>query len=253
MEDMKIGILTAMGSERARIEALLEDRRELVPEGAAAVCPSSGPPSSAGSPRTSRVFQVGRIGRNEVALSETGIGKVNAAVGALELIRAFRPDCLVSTGVAGGLDASLHVMDVVVGAEVVYHDADCGPGNEPGQIQGLPARYAADPALLARALAIHTEGVAVRGGLIASGDQFVSSKGQLAAIKKRFPEALAVDMESGALAQVCHLCQVPFLSFRILSDTPGVDGHDRQYKDFWGEMANRSFSVTRHFLAALGA
>ena len=253
MEGMKIGILTAMGSERARIEALLEDRRELSPAGAAAVCPSSGPLSPAGTPRVPRVFQVGRIGKSEVALSETGIGKVNAAVGALELIRAFHPDCIVSTGVAGGLDASLRVMDVVAGAEVVYHDADCGPGNEPGQIQGLPARYAADPALLARALAVQEEGVAIRGGLIASGDQFVSSKEQLAAIRNRFPEALAVDMESGALAQVCHLCQVPFIAFRILSDTPGVDDHYRQYKDFWGEMANRSFSVTRHFLAALGA
>ncbi len=250
---MKIGILTAMGSERAQIENLLEDRHALAPADAAAVCPSSGPLSPAGSPRVPRVFQVGRIGRNEVAVSETGIGKVNAAVGALELIHAFQPDCIVSTGVAGGLDASLRVMDVVVGAEVVYHDADCGPGNEPGQIQGLPARYAADPALLARALAVQAEGVTVRGGLIASGDQFVSSKEQLAAIRKRFPEALAVEMESGALAQVCHLCQVPFLSFRILSDTPGVNKHFQQYKDFWGEMANRSFSVTRHFLVALGA
>ncbi len=249
---MKIGILSAMGSERIQIESLLTDRRALAPADAAAVCPSSGPLSPAGSPRIPRVFQVGRIGRNDVAVSETGIGKVNAAVGTLELIRAFRPDCIVSTGVAGGLDASLCVMDVVAGAMIVYHDADCGPGNEPGQIQGLPARYAADRALFARAIAVQADDVTVRGGLIASGDQFVSSKEQLASIKKRFPEALAVDMESGAIAQACHLCQVPFLAFRILSDTPGVDNHFQQYGSFWGEMANRSFSVTRQFLASPG-
>ncbi len=248
---MKIGILTAMGSERAQIESLLADRRELAPAGAAPVCPSSGASAPTGSPRVPRVFQTGRIGRNEVALSETGIGKVNAAVGALELIRAFQPDCVVSTGVAGGLDPSLRVMDVVAGSEVVYHDVDCGPDNAYGQVQGLPARYAADPALLARATSLAVEGVSIRAGLIASGDQFVSSKGQLAAIKARFPEAAAVEMESGALAQVCHLCGVPFLSFRILSDTPGVDDHYRRYKDFWGEMANRSFAVTRAFLLLL--
>lgn len=248
---MKIGILTAMGSERAQIESLLVGRRELAPEGAAAVCPSSGPLTPAGSPRAPRVFQVGRIGRNEVALSETGIGKVNAAVGALELIRAFQPDCIVSTGVAGGLDASLHVMDIVAGAEVVYHDVDCGADNAYGQVQGLPARYAADPGLLARATSIAVEGLAIRAGLIASGDQFISSKEQLAAVKGRFPEALAVEMESGALAQVCHLCGVPFLSLRILSDTPGADNHCQQYRNFWGELANRSFAVARAILQAL--
>jgi adenosylhomocysteine nucleosidase len=60
-------------------------------------------------------------------------------------------------------------------------------------------------------------------------------------------------MESGALAQVCHLYGVPFLSFRILSDTPGAKGHFNQYMDFWRTMADRSFAVTEAFLNALPA
>ena len=71
---------------------------------------------------------------------------------------------------------------------------------------------------------------------------------QLADIKDRFPEALAVDMESGALAQVCHLYHVPFLSFRIISDTPGTDKHFDQYLNFWEVMAEKSFGVTRSLL-----
>ena len=58
-------------------------------------------------------------------------------------------------------------------------------------------------------------------------------------------------MESAAIAQTCYLYGVPFLSFRIISDTPGVDNHWQQYTDFWGTMADRSFRITRDFLASL--
>ena len=58
-------------------------------------------------------------------------------------------------------------------------------------------------------------------------------------------------MESAAIAQTCHIFGVQFVSFRIISDTPGVDNHIEQYENFWGEMANRSFNVTRKFLSKL--
>ena len=228
---MRIGIVAAMSSERSRIQKLLKKVRE----------------SKTGQ---ARVYHVGEIGPNEAVLAETGIGKVNAAIGAVELIRAWHPDCLISTGVAGGIDPSLGVMDVVAGAEVIYHDVDCGPGNMPGQVQGLPPSFAGDPRLIECAKSIRAESK-IAAGLICSGDQFVSSREQLEAIKARYPAGLAVDMESGALAQVCHIYGIPFLSFRILSDTPGVKGHFDQYKDFWGVMADRSFTVTEAFLKAL--
>ena len=220
-----------MASERSRIQKLLKNARE-----------STAMPD--------KVYHVGEIGSNEAVLAESGIGKVNAAIGAVELIRAWRPDCVISTGVAGGIDASLRVMDVVVGAEVIYHDVDCGPGNVPGQVQGLPPSFHGDPRLLTCAKSIRTESK-VAAGLICSGDQFVTSREQLEVIKARHPAGLAVDMESGALAQVCHIYGVPFLSFRILSDTPGAEGHFDQYKDFWGTMADRSFAVTETFLTSL--
>ena len=245
---MKIGIVTAMSSERGMIEEMLRDRATVPLPGAARVAETlAGLEASRG--LAERRCVVGRVGANEAVLAESGIGKVNAAVGAIELLRAFSPDCLVSTGVAGGLDASLRVMDVVAGAEVAYHDVDCGPGNKPGQVQGLPARFAADPRLLAVALSL--PGSPVRAGLMASGDRFISGAAQRDAVLAAQPGALAVEMESGALAQVCHLCGIPFLSLRVISDTPGAANHVAQYKDFWGEMAKRSFGVTRAFLEAL--
>ena len=196
-------------------------------------------------------YTEGRMGSHSVVLMQCGIGKVNAAAGSVELIRNYRPDCLISTGVAGGIDARLAVMDVVAAKQSVYHDVWCGDGNAYGQIQGLPARFDSDAALYACATSLHTSTV-IHGGLICTGDQFISDHEQLGGIKRHFPEGLAVDMESAAIAQVCFLYHVPFISFRIISDTPGADPDNfSQYLNFWGEMANRSFAVTETFLKAL--
>ena len=199
-------------------------------------------------------YLVGYVGKNEIILRQCGIGKVNAAVGTAELIRSFAPDAIVSTGVAGGIDTSLDVMDVVVSSSIVYHDVWCGMGCEYGQIQGMPAVFAADEKLcgVAESLNGDPENITrIHVGLICTGDQFITSRDELDKIKSNFPAGLAVDMESAAIAQTCHIYGVPFVSFRIISDTPGVDKHIEQYENFWGEMANRSFGVTRSFLSKL--
>lgn len=190
-------------------------------------------------------FAIGSLGQNTLILMQCGIGKVNAAVATTVLIRHFHPDCVISTGCAGGIDASLNVMDVVVSTATTYHDVTI-PGCEHGQIQGLPARFRSEQQLVEVASM-------ARPGLICTGDQFISDRTQLDRIKAQFPEALAVDMESAAIAQTCFLHAVPFVSFRILSDTPGADQHLQQYFNFWDEMADRSFEVTRRFLSSLPA
>lgn len=195
-------------------------------------------------------FVLGTYNGQEMVLMQSGIGKVNAAVGAVELIRRYHPSALINTGVAGGIDPALSVMDVVVGAQVAYHDVDCGPESELGQVQGLPLYFEADETLRQTALEVVCE-TTLYSGLICSGDQFITDRTQLERIKERYPEGLAVDMESGALAQVCYLYDVPFLSFRIISDTPGAEGHFEQYTNFWDTMAERSFGVTKALLEQL--
>lgn len=229
---MKIGILTAMTSEYDQLAALLENGAEC----------------------TVGKFNylIGGLGKNEIVLRQCGIGKVNAAIGTAELIRAFEPSCIISTGVAGGIDSKLDVMDVVVSSSIVHHDVWCGMGCEYGQIQGMPAMFNADKNLYEAALAIDSENdTHIHGGLICTGDQFITSRTELERIKGKFPAGLAVDMESAAIAQTCHIYNVPFVSFRIISDTPGVDKHIQQYENFWGEMANRSFGITRKYLLSL--
>ena len=225
-----IGVIVAMGSEFRLVEALLEDKREENFRGFR--------------------FVLGKVGGKEVVLMQSGIGKVCGAAGTVELIDRYAPDCILNTGVAGGINKSLQVMDIVAGEQVVYHDVWCGDGNEWGQVQGMPPRFAADSRLLQLALAVEGD-VQVRSGLICSGDRFITSREDLAAIKQRFPEGMAVDMESGAIAQVCHIYGVPFLSCRIISDTPGVEDHFMQYLDFWTLAPEKSVEALRQVIARL--
>lgn len=189
----------------------------------------------------------GRLGRNEIVLSRCGIGKVNAAVGTMRLIDEHRPECIISSGVAGGIDQSLEVMDIVVADKTVYHDVWCGDGNEKGQVQGLPPRFESDVRLCDAAMAGSAKNV--KRGLTCTGDQFITSKEALQKIKEDFPDALAVDMESAAIAQVCYIKEVPFMSLRIVSDTPGATpDHFAQYMDFWKELSERSFGNLKAIL-----
>jgi adenosylhomocysteine nucleosidase len=127
-------------------------------------------------------------------------------------------------------------------------------GCEYGQVQGMPAVFAADEAMCRVAQSLNDDAdntTCIHVGLICTGDQFITDRSELDKIKSNFPAGLAVDMESAAIAQTCHIYGVPFVSFRIISDTPGVDKHIEQYENFWGEMADRSFGVTRRFLMNL--
>ena len=183
-------------------------------------------------------------GRTDIVLQKCGIGKVNAAVGATEMLRDHQPDLIVSSGCAGGASTSLEVMDVVSLSSCAYHDVYCGDNASYGQVLGMPARFEAPQALIDKALQIPR----VKAGLTVSGDWFVDSKEKMREILDYFPEAMAVDMESCAIAQVCHRYAVPFISFRVISDIPLTDTKASQYFDFWDRVAEDSFEVTLRFV-----
>lgn len=194
---------------------------------------------------------------SRIIVEKCGIGKVNAAIGASEMIRKHRPDVIISSGCAGGNGNDINVQDVVVGKEVSYHDVYCGTAIDDttiyGQVQGMPARYQADAMLLekARSLSLTTSHISLHEGLIVTGDWFVDSKDKMRSIIEKFPEAKAVDMESAAIAQTCHIYKVPFISFRVISDIPLRDTDASMYHDFWATIAENSFQVTKSFIESL--
>ena len=189
-----------------------------------------------------------------VRVEKCGIGKVNAALGAQRMINEFRPDVIISSGCAGGNGDDVNVQDVVVSTELAYHDVYCGTAIDDstvyGQVQGLPARFKADPMLQEKATALDC-GIKVHPGLIVTGDWFVDSKEKMREIVGHFPEAKAVDMESCAIAQTCFINKVKFISFRFISDIPLRDTDASQYHDFWNTVADHSFQVTKTFVEAL--
>ena len=200
--------------------------------------------------------QLQEVFRNsDVLVQKCGIGKVNVALGAQRMINEFHPDCIISSGCAGGNGDDINVQDIIISKELCYHDVYCGKAIDDttvyGQVQGLPARYQADPELLRKALSIGPSGVNLHQGLIVTGDWFVDSKDKMREIIGHFPEAKAVDMESCAIAQTCYINKVPFISFRVISDIPLRDTDASQYHNFWDTVAEHSFQTTRAFVESL--
>jgi adenosylhomocysteine nucleosidase len=192
----------------------------------------------------------GKISGNEIFLLRCGIGKVNAAVQVAEIINVCQPDYVINTGVAGGIDSALNVADVVIAERCAYHDVWCGEGSW-GQIQGLPLFFECSKDIVQLAKSILNE--KTHFGLICSGDQFISEKPVLKQIKSNFPAALAVDMESAAIAHVCYLRAVPFVSIRVISDSPIMETDNvNQYFDFFGTAPKRTFEAVKKIIEELG-
>ncbi len=212
---MKIGIIVAMDKELRQLQSLFNDGNVLV--------------------------------------QKCGIGKVNAALGAQRMINEFHPDYIISSGCAGGHGDDINIQDVVVSTELTYHDVYCGTAidncTQYGQVQGLPARYPADPWMLEKALQLTSFNIHPR--LIVTGDWFVDSREKMRSIIEKFPDASAVDMESCAIAQTCYINKVPFISFRLVSDIPLRDTDASQYHNFWDTVAEHSFLVTKTFVESL--
>lgn len=194
---------------------------------------------------------------SDILIQKCGIGKINAALGAQRMINEFHPDCIISSGCAGGNGDDVNVQDVVYSTELCYHDVYCGTAIDNttvfGQVQGLPARYKPDAFLIEKAqqLSTLTPQLTIHGGLVVTGDWFVDSKNKMREIVSHFPELKAVDMESCAIAQTCFINKVPFISLRLISDIPLRDTDASQYHNFWDTIAENSFQVTKTFVETL--
>ena len=225
---MTIGIIAAMSKEVALLKPLLSN--------------------SVDSEFDGFTFHCGTIGSHRVIIMQCGIAKVNAAIGTVAMVDNYRPNLIINSGVAGGADKSVKVMDIVVGTQVAYHDVYCGPETMRGAVQGLPLYFQGAKNVIDQI----PESDDIKKGLICTGDQFIDTIEQINEIKKYFPEVLAVDMESAAIAHVCELRHVPFLSFRVISDSPGASPNNTsEYTNFWETAPKHTFEVLRNLLLTL--
>jgi adenosylhomocysteine nucleosidase len=181
--------------------------------------------------RGGREFWLGRLAGHDVVAVLSGIGKVAAATTATLLLDHYAAARVLFLGVAGGLGAAVRVGDVVVAEALLQHDMDASPlfPRHEVPLTGL-ARFPPDTAFSdtvaegARAALAGTS-ASVHRGLVVSGDRFVATAAEGAALRERLPDALAVEMEGAAVAQVCHAFGVPLAVVRSISDRADDTAH----------------------------
>ncbi|MCX7263054.1 MAG: 5'-methylthioadenosine/adenosylhomocysteine nucleosidase [Burkholderiales bacterium] len=205
----RIALMGAMQEELSAVLALMQDARCETVAG--------------------RQFWLGHLNGHTVVAVLSGIGKVAAAITATVLIEKYQVQSMLFTGVAGGLARHVKVGDVVVGVELLQHDMDASPLFPPYEVPLLGrARFQTDQAMtqcLIESAAQALPHAQVHAGLIVSGDQFVSSASASQRLQANISDALAVEMEGAALAQVCFAYGIPLAVVRTLSDRADDDAH----------------------------
>lgn len=194
----------------------------------------------------------GYLSDTEVSLVQSGIGKTAAAMATTALILLAKPDCVINTGSAGGISSQLSVGDVIISTETAYHDADVTAfGYAKGQLPSCPPTFPSNQALIELAeKAIKIQGQSAVKGLVCSGDMFCNGEQQIAAIKADFPQAIAVEMEAAAIAQVCFSFDLPFVVVRAVSDVADQESHI-SFDEFLPLAAQQSSAMILSMLAEL--
>ena len=196
--------------------------------------------------KAGRTYYTGKLGQLAVVVVQCGVGKVNAAICAQTLCDHFGVTHLVNTGIAGSLNASLDIGDLVISTDAMYHDFDCVHfGYEMGRVPGMNVTaFPADPEMLRLA---YSAGESVhpghcRQGRIASGDLFVAEKAAKEAIICK-TQALCTEMEGAAIAHTAYLNGVPFVIIRAISDKADDSAH-MDYPTFEAQAARHCAGVT---------
>jgi adenosylhomocysteine nucleosidase len=209
-----------------------------------------------------RAFWQGQLHGHSVVLALSRIGKVAAATTATALIEKFGASHIVFTGVAGGVGQGVQVGDLVVARQLIQHDLDVSPLFPRYEVPFYgQSCFTADPELTAMLLKACREAVAalqlartVHHGLLASGDQFVNSvqitRQMCSDLALAGHDALAVEMEGAAVAQVCHDYGVPFAAVRTISDRADDSAHV-DFNAFSRDVAGRYAGAIVHALLKL--
>ena len=198
-------------------------------------------------------FCVGKLGDADAVVVQSGYGKVNAGICVQILADRFGVDRVINTGVAGSLDSSIDVGDLVVSTDCVMHDFSVEPlGYAPGQVPGLDTlAFPADEGMRAGVVAAAAEvapDIHVFEGRVASGDQFISTDEQRERIVSTFG-GRCCEMEGCAIAQAAYLNGLPFVVVRAISDKPGSKDQVVDYNTFETKAARDCAAIVAKMVA----
>lgn len=199
---MKIGIIGAMEEEVAQLKELMTGITI--------------------TKKASMEFYDGQIDGKDVTVVRSGIGKVNAGCCTQILADLFSVDCVINTGIAGSLDASINIGDIVLCTDALQHDVDAVAFGYPlGVIPRMElSTFPADEAMrnLASKLCkqVNPE-IEVHEGRVVTGDQFIADQQKKDFLTNQF-QGTCTEMEGAAIAQAAYNNHLPFLIIRAISD-----------------------------------
>jgi len=228
----KIGIICAMQLEAELLKGAMQDMKEETISGV--------------------TYSSGTIGGTDCVVAVCGIGKVFAALCAQTMILRYQPDAVVNSGVAGALDPSLRIGDIVVAESVCQHDMDTSPIGDPlGMLSGINIIYIPCDEELSAAIAKTAEGEGAHcvKGRVSTGDQFIATKEQKDRIISIF-NGSACEMEGGSIGQVCYVNKVPFAVLRAISDG-GDENSTMDFPTFAKMAAERASKIMIKYLSSL--
>lgn len=195
-------------------------------------------------------FTIGTIYGKNIIIAECGIGKVNAAVCTQTMILKYNPYAIINIGVAGGDDRAVNKGDVVIGESLIQHDFDTSPVGDPKcfisgiDLVNIPCDKKIADFIFSSANAI--ENINVYKGVIATGDRFMNDANEVYDIADGF-KALAFDMESASIGQVCYINKVKLGIIRSISDS-GTGDSAEEYFEFVEKSANVAIKVVCEYL-----
>ncbi|GAA3011008.1 5'-methylthioadenosine/adenosylhomocysteine nucleosidase [Tetragenococcus solitarius] len=230
---MKIGIIGAMAQE---VKVLTESFNEIKKW-----------------EKAGAIFYSGEMAGHEVIVVQSGIGKVLASLTASLLIQQYQVDILINTGSAGGIGEGLSVGDVVIAEKLAYYDVDAtGFGYQYGQLPGgMPLYYEADSTLVKKiAEAAEKSDLAIKKGLIVTGDSFIDDQAKINEILSHFPRALCCEMEGTAIAQTAYQFDVPVVVIRAMSDTAD-HAATQSFDEFIDQAGQRSAEMVMTFVHSI--
>jgi adenosylhomocysteine nucleosidase len=178
---------------------------------------------------TAEVINIGKYEFHKNTLSDgktivnvcCGVAKVNSTICTQILIDTFNVDCIINTGVAGGMDSQVKVCDIVIANEVLYHDMHL-PFLE--KYPPYCSVFKSDSALMDSAVkSCEKFDYKHHIGRIVSGEQFISDQVVKDDIKNRL-DPYAVDMESASIGHCAYANGVPSISIRCISDNADDEG-----------------------------
>lgn len=210
-----------------------------------------------------------------LVMCECGIGKVCSSTVAAIMIGCFDVSLIVLIGVAGGLKTGISVGDIVVVDSVMQHDFDCRPFFPRHTIISINTDKMFTDAKLVNVLTdmsakflkegyekVVPQSLRVRYklsqpvlhvGCSVAGDKFLESLSAKEEIKQRIPGVVAIEMEGGAVGQVCYEAGKPFVSLRVVSDLcdgNGLEEYDVYCESVASEVLN---AIVSEFLSRISS